>query len=87
MSYEIKFKSSAWKSFDKLPKDINRRINEAIRELSDNPRSLKAKKLMGYRDFYRIRVGDYRVVYEIQEQVLVVLIIKVDHRRDVYRGL
>lgn len=86
MHYEIQFKSSAWKAFQKFQGEARARLTEAIWELGEDPRPPGAVKLKG-RDFYRIRVGDYRVIYEIREQALVVLIIKVAHRRDVYRGL
>lgn len=60
---------------------------EAILALGENPRPKGASKLSGQRPFYRVRVGDYRVIYEIQEKILVVLVIKVGHRREVYQKL
>jgi len=87
MAYEIQFKSSAWKAFKKLQGETRGRVAEAIWALGDNPRPHGSVKLAGQRDLYRIRVGDYRVIYEIQEKALVVLIVKVGHRKDAYRGI
>lgn len=61
-----------------------KRIDVALTLLAENPIPPKAKKLTG-RDGYRIRVGDYRIIYEIQKNVLVVLIIDIGHRREIYR--
>ena len=85
--YEIQFKSSAWRVFKKLQGETRGRVTEAIWSLSEDPRPPGAVKLKGQRDLFRIRAGDYRVIYEIREQALVVLIIKVGHRRDIYQGL
>jgi mRNA interferase RelE/StbE len=83
MAHSIKFKISADKVMDALPEQQSTRILRAIRKLADNPRPSGCKKLKG-RDEYRIRVGDYRVIYEIHDDVLIVLVIKVAHRREVY---
>ena len=61
-----------------------KRIDVALTLLADNPIPPKAKKLSG-RDGYRIRVGDYRIIYEIQKNLLVVLVIDIGHRREIYR--
>jgi mRNA interferase RelE/StbE len=87
MPYEIQFKSSAWKAFNKLEGEARGRIAEAVMSLAENPRPRKARKLSGKGDFYRIRSGDYRVIYEVREKALVVLIVKVGHRREVYKKL
>lgn len=97
MAYEIQFKTSAWKAFNKLKGEARGRVAEAIMGLAENPRPQNARKLSGKGDFYRVRAGDYRVIYEIpacaasaagrHENVLVVLIVKVGHRRDVYKKL
>ena len=85
--YEIKFKSSAWKAFRKLKGETRGRVAEAIWALGEDPRPRGAKKLAGQRDRYRVRAGDYRVIYEVHDKALIVLIVKVSHRREVYRGL
>lgn len=61
-----------------------KRIDAALTLLADNPIPPKAKKLSG-RDGYRIRVGDYRIIYEIQKSLLIVLVIDIGHRREIYR--
>lgn len=88
-TYQVEFVKSARKEFDHLPTKIQNRILEAISLLSQNPYSelLKYKKLKGADSLYRIRVGDYRVVYEVRSGVLVIIIIKIGHRREVYRNL
>jgi len=87
MPYEIQFKASAWKTFNKLDREARGRVAEAIMGLSENPKPQQARKLSGAEDFYRVRVGDFRVIYQVREGALVVLIIKVGHRRDVYKTL
>ena len=69
----------------KLPVKMQERIDSAIEALESDPRPSGAKKLKSERDLYRIRVGDHRIIYEIQDAVLVVLIVKVGKWGDVYR--
>jgi mRNA interferase RelE/StbE len=85
--YTIEFVRSARKEFEGLPAKVRSRIVEALQLLAQNPYSelLKVKKLKDAHYLYRIRIGDYRVLYELQNQQLVVLVIKVGHRREVYR--
>lgn len=83
--YEVLIKSSARKELEAVgSKKDRQRIVRAILRLADDPRPLGCRKLSG-RDKYRVRCGDYRVVYSIQDVVLVVTIVKVGRRRDVYR--
>lgn len=84
-SYKIQWKNSAKKELKKLDKQIILRILQAIEKLATNPYSSGSKKLMGSESIYRIRVGDYRIIYNIQSLVLTIEIIKVGHRRKVYR--
>lgn len=86
-AYRVEFVKSAVKEFEKLPDKIQDKILEAVRLISMNPRSelLNIKRLKGTEDAYRIRLGDYRILYEIKDEVLLVLVIKIGHRRDVYR--
>ncbi|MGV3559677.1 type II toxin-antitoxin system RelE family toxin [Larkinella arboricola] len=81
--YQLQISNRATKALEKLPDEVYIRLREAIKALADNPRPSGCKKLKG-RKGYRIRVGDYRVVYEINDGVLVVLIIDVGHRREIY---
>ncbi len=84
MKYSIDVKPAAERYINKLSKDLQTRIIKKIRELEINPRSHGAIKLQGYKNTYRIRVGDYRILYEIHDDILLVLVVKVGHRSDVY---
>lgn len=84
-SYKIEWKQSAKKELKKLDKQIVPRILQAVENLADNPYSSGSKKLIGSDSIYRIRVGDYRIVYNIKSSVLIIEIIKVGHRREIYR--
>lgn len=87
MTYKIEFRPAAHRDLKALPKEILLRVSEKISALAENPRPLGVEKLSGSEDdFYRIRIGDYRVLYTIQDKVLLIIIIKVRHRREVYRG-
>jgi mRNA interferase RelE/StbE len=85
--YRVEFKKSAAKEFHKLPAQIQRKVLEALQVLAINPYSelLQTKKLKGAAQLFRIRIGDYRVVYEVEKQKLIVVVIKIGHRSDVYR--
>jgi len=63
------------------------RVNTAIRALSENPHPPDSKKLQGEDHLYRIRIGDYRVLYMVQDERLIVLVVDVGHRRDIYRTI
>ena len=82
--YEVRFRKSVGKDFDPIPKRDAQRIVAAIASLADDPRPPQCKKLSGS-EKYRLRCGAYRVLYEIQDDVLVVCVVKVGHRRKVYR--
>jgi mRNA interferase RelE/StbE len=83
--YQIVLTSAARKQLGALPRDVQARIAPVILTLGDDPRPHGARKLKGGSDEYRIRVGDYRVVYTIDDDNNIVLIVAVAHRRDVYR--
>ena len=85
MAYTIRFSRPAEREFGRLDGEIRRRLHPRIQALADDPRPAGAKKLKGRDDLWRIRAGDYRIVYEVRDQILVVLIVRVAHRRDVYR--
>lgn len=84
-SYQIEIKPSASKELEKLPRQMVIRVVAAIRELADNPYPSGVKKLSGFDRTFRIRVGDYRVLYDIYENRLVIEIIRIRHRKDIYR--
>ncbi len=85
--YTVEFVRSSRKEFEKLSLRTRERVLEALAFLTVNPHSelLKVKKLKGASDLFRIRIGDYRLIYEVREEKLVVLVIKIGHRREVYR--
>jgi mRNA interferase RelE/StbE len=84
-SFKIEWKQSAKKELKKLDKQIIPRILQAVEDLADNPYSLNSKKLTGSDSIYRIRVRDYRIIYNIKSSILIIEIIKVGHRREIYR--
>jgi mRNA interferase RelE/StbE len=83
MPYLIQIRKSAQKQLDKLSDDIADELLDAIENLAANPRPSGCKKLKG-RDGYRIRKGDYRIIYNIFDNVLTVDIVAVGHRREIY---
>lgn len=85
MSYQIEFTKVASKQFNKLPEDIKRLFALKVQGLATQPRLNGVKKLESEDDFYRIKVGDYRVIYQIFDDVLLVSVVKVGHRSDVYK--
>ena len=86
--YGIEIKKSAVKSITSLPSSIKKRLWEAIEELAENPRPDRCRKISGLEtNRYRIRVGDYRVIYRIYDDILLILIVRVGHRREIYRGI
>jgi len=84
-SYELVFRKSVAKDLRQIPNEDVVRILERIRALAEDPRPPGCEQLSGLKR-YRIRQGVYRIVYEVQDRRLVVLVVKVAHRRDVYRG-
>ncbi|MEH2289417.1 type II toxin-antitoxin system RelE family toxin [Nostoc sp.] len=85
MSYEVKFSRDAKKQFRKLPIDVQQRIQTKINDLAIEPRPNGVKKLQGDDNSYRVRVGDYQVVYEVDDDVLIVTVIKLGHRSEIYK--
>ena len=83
--YSIRVKRSAAKQLEKLPPKAAERIVKAIDALAEDPRPDGVKKLRGTDDHYRIRIADYRVIYSIEDQHLIVEVVKVAHRKDVYK--
>lgn len=83
--YRVEVTNAAARELRKLERQDADRVSSAIRRLEDDPRPHGATKLSG-RDEYRIRVGDHRVIYEIDDDKVVVTVIKIGNRRDVYKG-
>ena len=84
VSYKLTFKKSVTKDFRSIPRNDVARILKRIEGLADNPRPVGSEKLSGQERF-RVRQGVYRIIYEIREQELVVIVVKVGHRREVYQ--
>jgi len=82
--YEILFKASVYKELRKIPKTDLKKILARIKNLSDDPRPAACEKLMG-QERYRVRQGRYRIVYSIQDDQLTIWVVKVGHRKHVYR--
>jgi len=82
--YSLEIKQSAQKELDSLDDAVFKRVDRKILALADNPRPPGCKKLRGYRDQWRIRVGDWRIVYFIDDAARLVTITRVAHRREVY---
>jgi mRNA interferase RelE/StbE len=84
MKFQVILPRSVQKELDRLPDEIARRILIRLAGLENDPRPADVKKLKG-RDAWRIRVGDYRVIYEIHDRILQIIVITVGHRREIYR--
>lgn len=91
MTYSIEFTPAAEKSLAKVAKrsrPLLKKIDQALLSLAENPIPANSKHLVGEEPpLYRVRVGDYRILYQIEDNVLVVLVVHVGHRKDVYRFL
>ena len=83
--YRVQLERTAEKDLSRLSSEIHDRVIAAIQALATNPRAPGCRKLAGSKYDWRIRVGDYRVVYEIADEIRVVLVNRVRHRREVYR--
>jgi len=85
MSYSVTLLRDAQKALDKMEAAQRGRVIRAMRLLEDEPRHSSVVKLAGPEDLYRVRVGDWRIVYAIRDNALVVIVIRIGHRREVYR--
>ncbi len=86
-AYQIQVTRAAQRDLRKLPRDVLERVDEQIQSLRDNPRPHGSRKLRHEDDIYRTRVGDYRIIYQIRDSELIVVVIRVRHRREVYANL
>jgi mRNA interferase RelE/StbE len=83
--YRVLLERAAEKDLSRLSSEVHSRVIRAIQLLANNPRPSGCRKLAGSKNDWRIRVGDYRVVYEIADEIRIVRINRVRHRREVYR--
>ncbi|MBC1196450.1 MAG: type II toxin-antitoxin system RelE/ParE family toxin [Microcystis viridis Mv_BB_P_19951000_S69] len=84
-NYRIQFKTSAAKEFKKLPPSVKQRVGESLDQLQQDPRPSGVVKLQGEDQLYRVRVGDYRIVYTIDDHDKIIKITRIRHRQDVYK--
>jgi mRNA interferase RelE/StbE len=85
MTYRIEFTPAALRQLRRLDPSARRRVQAAIELLAEHPRPSGAKKLVGGDGGWRVRTGDYRIVYEVHDDVLLILVVAVGHRRDIYQ--
>ena len=86
MTYRVEFAAAALRQLRKLDRVAQRRVQAAVELLAGEPRPSGAKKLVGGDGEWRVRAGDYRIIYEIHDGILLVLVVAVGHRRDIYRN-
>ncbi len=84
MSYRVELTAAAARQVRKLPRLPRDRVLDAIEDLGDDPRPHGAKKLVGEQTAWRIRIGDYRVIYDVFDSELTVTVVRAAHRREVY---
>jgi mRNA interferase RelE/StbE len=87
MRYAIEFTPTAVKDLKALPKAILKKIDARIALLADDPQPKGVKKLQGCEELYRVRVGDYRIVYTMENGKLTIVIVRIGHRKEIYRLL
>ena len=85
MTYTVIIPKVVQKQLDALPEDIYERVIEKLQQLAEDPCPSGVVKLKGTDNEYRIRIGDYRVLYEINDEELIILLLQCKHRRDAYR--
>lgn len=85
MAYTVEFAPAAARDFRKLSEAVRVRLARYVDTLGHTPRPASAKKLKGTENAWRLRVGDYRIIYEIHERRLLVMVVRVAHRREAYR--
>jgi len=87
MVYSVEFRPAVLRSLKKYPKKDLQRIKKRIEELAKDLPDTASTKMKGNNDFHKVRVGDYRIIYEIHNDILIILVVKIGHRKDVYRNL
>jgi mRNA interferase RelE/StbE len=87
MVYSIEFRPAVLKSLKRFPKKDLVRIKKKIEELGQNLPEPNTTRMKGNNSFHKIRTGDYRIIYEIHDDRVVILIVKIGHRKDIYKGL
>ena len=85
MTYNVLLRPAAERERRKLPPEVRPRVNQALLALEDEPRPHGVTKLAGYANRWRVRVGDYRVIYQVDDQAQEVTVLRIAHRREAYR--
>ncbi len=85
MTYQVEFSRQTLRQLEALPQQVQQRIVSRTESLAVDPRPTGVKKLKGAESQYRLRVGDYRIVYEIQDAILLIILLRIGHRSNVYR--
>jgi mRNA interferase RelE/StbE len=87
VKYKVQLKRSVIKTLKSIPQKEIKKIGKKIDSLEQNPVPKDSKKIKGEKDLYRVRVGNYRILYFFQNSDLIVLVIRVDHRKDIYKDI
>ena len=87
MKFSVEFRPAALKSIRRFPKKDLLRIKKKIDDLAGNLPDPNTTKMKGANSFHKIRSGDYRIIYEIHDDRLVILVVKIGHRKDVYKSI
>ena len=87
MKYSVEFRPAVLKSMKRIPKKDLRRIKNKVDDLAENLPDPTTTKMKGNNPFHRVRTGNYRIIYQILEDRVVILVVKVGHRKDVYKRL
>ena len=87
MKYTIKFRPAVEKNLRTFPQKDLIRIKRKIDALAENLPDRAATKMKGYNNFHKVRVGDYRIIFEIHDDTLLILVVKIGHRKDIYKHL
>ena len=85
MTYSVRLSAAAQRDLDRLDTATTERVLRRVESLTANPRPHGVEKMAGPDDLYRVRAGDWRIIYQIADRVLSVLVVKIGHRREVYR--
>ena len=85
--YTVKVQKSVLKDLRRIPEVVLQRIETALRGLSTEPVPMESEKIQGYDHYYRIRIADYRIIYEVAKEIRIITIIRVRHQRDVYKNM
>ncbi len=87
MQYTIHFLQSVKKDLRRIPSVLQERIQTVLLRLAENPFPEGIKKIQGYEHIYRLRVGNYRIVYEVKTTIRIITIMRIAHRKDIYRAI